>query len=280
MSPIKSEIISKVIKKRPNESYKGMYGNVLIIGGNQNMGGAAIMSGSAAVHSGAGLVTIATDKTNIAAIHAALPEAMFINYCEIKSLIEHLTDADVIVIGPGLGIDETAFNILNNVLMNIKKHQILIIDGSAITLISKHKKLLNEILDLQIIFTPHQMEWQRLSGIKIEEQTEQKNQLAQEKLDATVIVKKFHTEIYFKNKITRKLLVGGPYMSTGGMGDTLTGIIAGFLAQFKNEKFEDVIQAAVYTHSKIAEIISNDKYVVLPSDIISNIQSFMRQHES
>ena len=71
-------------------------------------------------------------------------------------------------------------------------------------------------------------------------------------------------------------MVGGPAMATGGMGDTLTGILAAFLAQFNNSR-SDTIQAAVFTHSKIADELAEEKYVVLPTDIIGHVQSFMKK---
>ena len=77
MKVITDDILKQVIHKRPPKSFKGTFGKVLIVGGNPNMGGAAIMAGSAAVHAGAGLVTIATANENLTAVHTSVPEAMF-----------------------------------------------------------------------------------------------------------------------------------------------------------------------------------------------------------
>ncbi len=71
--------------------------------------------------------------------------------------------------------------------------------------------------------------------------------------------------------------IGGPYMATGGMGDTLTGIIAAFMGQFKTLAPADVLDAAVYLHSAVASDLSQSKYVVLPTDIIEHLQTFMAQ---
>ena len=122
------------------------------------------------------------------------------------------------------------------------------------------------------------MEWQRLSAIPISEQDNiHRNQEAQQSLNATVILKKHHSEIYFPNGKIYQLMAGNPAMATGGMGDTLTGILAAFIAQF-DASFEDRIQAAVFTHSKIADELAEAEYVVLPTDIISHLQSFMQRN--
>lgn len=279
MQTITADILKKVIHQRPQNSFKGTFGKVLIVGGNPNMGGAAIMAGSAAVHAGAGLVTIATARENLTAVHSVIPEAMFVDYQDAPQFISLIKGVDVIVLGPGLGNDSIAEKVIQTVFTNIASNQTLIIDGSAITLVAQNAALKDAIpTNAHVVYTPHQMEWQRLSGIPISEQNNtHRNQEAQQSLNATVILKKHHSEIYFSNGEIRKLMVGGPAMATGGMGDTLTGILAAVIAQF-DASFEDRIQAAVFTHSKIADKLAEEKYVVLPTDIISHLQSFMKRN--
>ena len=279
MQTITADILKKVIHQRPQNSFKGTFGKVLIVGGNPNMGGAAIMAGSAAVHAGAGLVTIATARENLTAVHSVIPEAMFVDYQDAPQFISLIKGVDVIVLGPGLGNDSIAEKVIQTVFTNIASNQTLIIDGSAITLVAQNAALKDAIpTNAHVVYTPHQMEWQRLSGIPISEQNNtHRNQEAQQSLNATVILKKHHSEIYFSNGEIRKLMVGGPAMATGGMGDTLTGILAAFIAQF-DASFEDRIQAAVFTHSKIADKLAEEKYDVLPTDIISHLQSFMKRN--
>ncbi len=276
MKDLTSGILS-IIGQRPANSYKGNYGRVLTIGGAKSFGGAIIMSSSAAVHSGAGLVTCATDPVNVTALHSVVPEVMYVDFTDTEAVNGILKSADVIVLGPGLDVDATAKGIIKNVFENVKPNQYLIIDGSAITLLAHDKDLLNTLPEAHIIFTPHEMEWQRLSGIKISEQTDERNRQKQKELGATVVLKKHHTEIYAPDKETFRLPLGGPYMSTGGMGDTLTGIIAGFMAQFAKNGPKTALAAAIYTHSAIADQLSQDSYVVLPTDIISKLQQFMEE---
>ena len=76
MLRVDQTLLQQVILSRQSDSYKGDYGRLLLIGGTYPYGGAIIMAALAAVHSGAGLVTVATDRENIPALHSQLPEAM------------------------------------------------------------------------------------------------------------------------------------------------------------------------------------------------------------
>ncbi|MFL2028104.1 NAD(P)H-hydrate dehydratase [Loigolactobacillus zhaoyuanensis] len=270
MQKITEALVRQVIQPRSQESHKGSFGRVLTIGGNQNFGGAIIMSTSAAVYSGAGLVTCATAPQNFVSLHARLPEAMVVDYQDQTMLAELIPQMDVLVIGPGLGVDATALAILKFVFTQVQLHQNLIIDGSAITLVAQERLTLPTA---QIIFTPHQMEWQRLSGLALAEQTPAKNQAAQQKLAATVIVKSHRTEVYLPSAAWQNP-VGSAAMATGGMGDCLTGILAGFLAQFTTQR-EAAILAAVYAHSQISDQLAQRQYVTLPTQIIDALPQYM-----
>nr|WP_198022562.1 NAD(P)H-hydrate dehydratase [Carnobacterium pleistocenium] len=260
-----------MIPKRNKDSYKADYGRVLVIGGNEDMGGAIILTASAAVYSGAGLVTVATAKVNHTALHARLPEAMVFDMYNEDCLLKKLSTATVIVIGPGLGLSSESLAILKSVLKTVTKEQRLIIDGSAITLMAKNN-LKTPVA--QTTYTPHLGEWQKLSHLKPTEQNETLNILARTELKATVVLKQSRTEIYFLNEVWKNTH-GNPAMATGGMGDTLAGMIAGFSAQFKNNR--SAIITAVFLHSKIGDDLAKKQYVVLPSQIIEKIPNEMKE---
>ena len=166
MKSISQELISRVIKKRKSATHKGTYGRLLLIGGSKKYGGALIMAAEGALNSGAGLVTVATDQVNIAALHTRDPEIMALNWDESIELKNLIKSSDVVVCGMGLGLDDKAQQILRLLRDNITLKQTLILDASALDLIGQR----NDLLPLNskiLIFTPHQMEWERLSGIKI-----------------------------------------------------------------------------------------------------------------
>ena len=270
MKTITQSMVTETIKKRATHTHKGSFGRLLVIGGNAQFGDAIILTSSAAVYSGTGLVTTATHSTNFASLHARLPETMVIDFQNDTELKKLIKTVDGIVIGPGLGEDKLALQVVQAVFQSIQSTQHLIIDGSAIDLVAAHHLSLP---DAKIVFTPHEMEWQRLSGIPIAEQTEAKNRKAQQKLQATVVLKKYHTEIY-TNDTVYQLKLGGPEMSTGGMGDTLAGMIGGFVVQFSDHEIQAIL-SATYLHSYIADELGKTQYVTLPHQIINQIPQAM-----
>jgi ADP-dependent NAD(P)H-hydrate dehydratase len=272
MKQLDAQILAKVIQQRPAESHKGTFGRAVIIGGNQQYGGAIIMAAQASVYGGTGLTTVISDPVNRSALHARLPEAMFVSWDQTELISTVTESADVLLIGPGMGEGKKSFNLLQKVVSNQKANQWLVIDGSAINLAAKYP--LTFPFPTQVVFTPHQMEWQRLSGIEIAEQTVEKNTAFQEKLSSIVVLKSHRTQIYGQEIVENPL--GVPAMATGGTGDTLAGVIASFLAQF--ERNEQTVQAAVYLHSLIGESLATEHYVVLPTQISEALPKFMKEH--
>lgn len=274
MKKITKAILPNTIRQRPVDSYKGTYGRVVLIGGNRNFGGAIIMASEASVYSGAGLVTTITDSANQASLHARLPETMVTDFSQHTQITSLIQSANVVVVGPGLGDDANSIEQLKNVLATVTPSQIVIIDGSAISILASNNW---NLPTTNLIFTPHQMEWQRLSGIKIADQTETANQQIRNQLNATVVLKSHRTEIYTETGCFQNTL-GTPAQATGGMGDTLAGMIGGFTAQFADTT--NAVQAAVYTHSAIAEQLARNQYVVLPTQIIHEIPKFMHENQA
>ncbi|WP_125567765.1 NAD(P)H-hydrate dehydratase [Companilactobacillus insicii] len=272
MEKINKSILSEVIKSRNPESYKGNYGRILIIAGSLPFGGAAIMSTSAAVHTGAGLVTVLTTSEKFTALNTVVPEAMTLDYNDKQEMASAIIKSDVIVVGPGLGTSTNTAEIISSVIKNSDDNTTVIMDASALTVAAENKIDLTRISKL--ILTPHQGEWARLSGLDIPEQTPDNNESALKKIapNAILILKKNHSEIYDFGKILQ-IDNGNPGMATGGMGDTLTGILAGFIGQFGFSL--QTISAGLYLHSYVADKINKTDYVVLPSKLISKIPKYM-----
>lgn len=274
MKSIQRSDVAQWIPTRHKDTYKNKLGHVLCIGGSANMGGAIILSASAALNAGAGLVTVASASENRTALHARNPEAMFIDFGETKTLIEMIQKVDVIVLGPGLGLTDTAKQIFETVLDTISESQWLILDGDALTLLSRSKQ---SVLNKQTVLTPHLGEWEKLTGIKAPANEHARNLVQQKQLNAYVILKKSQTEVYFNQKIWQNT-AGNPSMATGGMGDMLTGILASFLGQFENK--EHAILSAVYVHSAVADKLAKSHYITLPSRIIEELPLFINSLKS
>ena len=277
MRKVQKEEIKRVIVKREARSYKGDFGRLLLIGGTYPYGGAIIMAAIAAVHSGAGLVTVATDQENIPALHSHLPEAMGFDLADRDLLCEQIQKANVILVGPGLKESNENQAVLQMIFEQVTRHQVLILDGGAISLFSTSQF---DLPEAQLVFTPHQKEWEKLSGLDLTSQTEEKSQRAVQNFpEGTVIVEKGpHTRIWTSGQeVGYQLEVGGPYQATGGMGDTLAGMIAGFAGQFPQVGLYERVAVATYLHSAIADDLSKKAYVVLPTAISKEIPKWMKK---
>ena len=195
---------------------------------------------------------------------------MCVDWHDKKMILSVLETADILLIGPGLGTTPESFDLLELTLAYQTKKQWLIMDGSALTLFAKEQ--LELPYPKQTVFTPHQMEWQRLTSLTIADQTKEKNSMKQRELGTTVVLKSHQTTIYGQETIYQNT-VGSAAMATGGMGDTLAGTIAGFLAQFP--KNDQTIAAAVYLHSYIGDQLAKSQYVVLPTQISQHLPQWM-----
>ena len=277
MLRVDQTLLQQVILSRHSDSYKGDYGRLLLIGGTYPYGGAIIMAALAAVHSGAGLVTVATDRENIPALHSQLPEAMAFAVTDQELLAEQIAKAGVILLGPGLNANELGVHLVELVFERVQPHQVLILDGGAISL---YTRLGLSLPPAQLVFTPHQKEWEAMSGLAIGDQGEEATRQSLSQLPpASILVQKGpQTKIWQQGQTDYyQLSVGGPYQATGGMGDTLAGMIAGFAGQFPQVGLYERVVVASHLHSAIADDLSKNAYVVLPTAISKEIPKWMRE---
>lgn len=277
MKVIDQDLLEKVIIERCSHSHKGDYGRLLLLGGTYPYGGAIIMSAIAAVKSGAGLVTVGTDTENIPALHSHLPEAMAFSLQDQQLLKEQLEKAEVVLLGPGLREDTFGEKLAKRVFDKLRNDQILIADGGALGILAKAHLTFPSS---QLILTPHQREWERLSGIVLDHQNKDttaralstfpQGTILVEKGPATRIWKAGQPEYY-------QLEVGGPYQATGGMGDTLAGMIAGFAGQFHQVSLYQRVVAVTHLHSAIAQELAQEHYLVLPTEISKALPKTMKK---
>ena len=277
MKVIDQALLEKVIIERSRTSHKGDYGRLLLLGGTYPYGGAIIMAALAAVKSGAGLVTVGTDRENIPALHSHLPETMAFSLQDQQLLKEQLEKAEVVLVGPGLGDDTFGEELVKQVFASLSQNHILIVDGGALTILARTRL---SFPSSQLILTPHQKEWEKLSGITIEKQNEAttasallsfpQGTILVEKGPATRIWQADQSDYY-------QLQVGGPYQATGGMGDTLAGMIAGFAGQFKQDNLYERVAVATHLHSAIAQELAQEYYVVLPTEITNCLPKVMNK---
>ncbi|HEV2270440.1 MAG TPA: NAD(P)H-hydrate dehydratase [Steroidobacteraceae bacterium] len=222
--------IQQALPRRARSSHKGDFGRVLIVGGGVGMPGAVRLAGEACLRVGAGLVTVAVAPENVSAISAGRPELICLQLTDAEELREPAEKADVIAIGPGLGRTPWARAALAAVLSCDKP---LVVDADALNIIAESGGRANA----DWVLTPHPGEAGRLLGVETSEI--QRDRLAAlEHLVAryrgTVVLKGAGTLVGLPGRTPALCERGNPGMATAGMGDVLTGTIAGILAQCRD----------------------------------------------
>lgn len=214
MREITSELVRAWLPEREDNSYKGTYGRVLLIGGSSQMTGAIILAARACVHAGAGLITVATHLSGFSAIHSAQPEIMCVDMHDTDALTEQINVADTILIGPGLGRSPQAKAVFQHTWETVSSHQTFIIDADGLYY---YAQLDHQVHPAQLILTPHLGEWERITGLAPDAQDLAQNKAWRDQLNAIIVLKQHRTEVYCSDHIWTNT-AGNPGMATGGYG--------------------------------------------------------------
>lgn len=217
----------RALPRRPLDSHKGKYGHVLCIGGDLGAGGSIRLTAEAALRVGAGLVSVATREAHVGALLSACPELMPQGVHVPRNLAPQLEAADVIALGPGLGREEWGAGLWRAALDANKP---TVLDADGLNLLSENARALPE----KIVLTPHPGEAARLLNSKTKDVQADRfaavRDLAKQH-NAIVALKGAGTLIAKPDGEVAVCPWGNPGMASGGMGDCLTGLIAGLLAQ-------------------------------------------------
>lgn len=256
-----------MIPVRKLTGHKGNYGRVLILAGSNGYSGAAYMTAEAAVKTGAGLVTLVTEREVQDILSIKLTEAMTKSY-EDEDIERIIKNATVIACGPGLSKKEKNKKMLERFICNSSCP--LILDADALNIISNNKELLKKIRGRAII-TPHPGEMARLINKDIsyvnDNRIDECLKYSKEN-EIITLLKGYNTVISDGNNVVINT-TGSSKMASGGMGDTLTGIITALVAQ-KIGLFESAVLGA-YLHGRIGDILGIEQYVVSACDVINAI---------
>ncbi|MCP4699262.1 MAG: NAD(P)H-hydrate dehydratase [Gammaproteobacteria bacterium] len=219
-------LVGGFLGKRARTAHKGDFGHLLVIGGDHGFTGAARMAAEAAARTGAGRISLATRKAHADLMNIARPEIMSHGVETAEELKKLLAIADVIAIGPGLGQSEWSRSLLEEVS---KQEKPVTADADALNLIAKHDIRLHNA-----VFTPHPGEAARLldsSTADIHRDRFAAARAIQSRYGCTCVLKGAGSLIAGETGTIGLCSAGNPGMACGGMGDVLTGIIAGLLAQ-------------------------------------------------
>ncbi|MFO7602192.1 MAG: NAD(P)H-hydrate dehydratase [Gammaproteobacteria bacterium] len=218
--------LKHLLRPRPRHCHKGDCGHVLIVGGERGYTGAVRMAGEAAARIGAGLVSIATRPEHAMVLNATRPELMCHGVDSEVAFQQLAERASVIAIGPGLGQGEWSKKMLAYALDSGLP---LVVDADALNLLSQASQQREDW-----VLTPHPGEAARLLGKAISEVERDRFAALDELVDSlggVVVLKGAGSLVKSRDQAVRVCSGGNPGMASGGMGDVLTGIIAGLLAQ-------------------------------------------------
>ena len=299
--------ISDVLPLRKPDGNKGTFGKALVIAGSRLYGGAAVLSSRAAARIGAGLVRTLTHISNRTAVITGNMECIVDTYdtdeeCgDFVKNTETLVDkcicwADVVCIGPGLSMEESAVKLVRSVSAkkNIKK----LYDADALNIIAQYKIELDgsnddvdyeaggnsgnasykdDMSDKNVVVTPHIGEMSRLTGLDIAVIKNNPIDTARtysREHNCVCVLKDARTIVSDGERVYINMS-GNDGMATGGSGDVLSGIITGLMAQGLTT-FE-ASALGVYIHGCAGDeaALSNGKYSMVAGDIIDNIKNVL-----
>jgi NAD(P)H-hydrate epimerase len=272
-------------------SYKNMHGHAFIFAGSRGMTGAAVLVANAAMRAGAGLVTVATASSvqqSIAArtmpevMTAALPETESgaLSHEAVARAVEMAKRADVMAIGPGLtAVDESTRRFVSEMVE--ARRAPLVIDADGLNALAPWPEDLRGSSDLPLILTPHAGEMLRLLGAPGEDALKDRAGRAAEfavKHNLILVLKGARTLICAPDGRVFVNPTGNAGLGTAGAGDTLTGIITGFLAQahaLLKDEFDALAAtlAAVYAGGLAGDLCAREMGMrtMTASDILEHL---------
>ncbi len=240
-----------------SHQHKGDYGSVMVIGGHPTMGGAVIMSGEAAISVGAGRVTIATHPNHHPAIITRKPNLMVHDIDQMdEARLEHMT---AICIGMGLGRDKWSAQVFERYLPIMAGMSIpVVMDADALWCLAYFS---NTHLPANVIATPHHAEAARLLGISADEVEADRIHAIrslQARYGGQWVLKGANTLTIDMHGVIRICTLGNAAMATAGMGDVLSGMMAGILAQAPDTPIHQIVTL----HAHCGDVLSADGIVV------------------
>lgn len=245
------DFFARKLKARRQNSHKGSYGNVAVVGGARGMAGAPILAARSALHAGAGRV-FAVFADDAPAYDSGQPELM------CRAAAGYDLDSAVLVLGPGLGTAPQSVELLTRAVGSASA---LVADADALNLLAADAALQEAMAQRAAgcIITPHPLEAARLLGCPIGAVQTDRVAAARTlaaRLRATVVLKGSGTVIAAPDGDAVINTTGNPALATAGTGDVLAGLCGSLLAQGWPQW--EAALAAVWLHGMAADALVND----------------------
>jgi NAD(P)H-hydrate epimerase len=263
---IDPELFPEAIPSRDDESQKGDYGKVLVIGGSEGKAGAPAMTARAVLQCGGGLVTVAVPAPILSTVAAFMPEVMTAglratpegaigegNAARVQGL---LADKTVVAMGPGLGTSQETVKLVGEVVREATVP--LVLDADGINAFAGNLPgLRNRTSGAPLVITPHPGEMARLVGRDIPEILRNRLEVARhysQELGVYLVLKGFRTVVACPDGTAYVNPTGNAGMATAGAGDILTGMLAGMIGQAHLGPFSERLCLAVYLHGLAGDL--------------------------
>lgn len=271
------------IRKQQKSAHKGSNGTLLALCGSYGMAGAAVLAGSAAMRTGAGLVKMAIPKSIYELVASKLTEAVFMPLQQTddgivsieefnRILYEVLEKTTALLIGCGLGNDDDLCDLVSLLVENSEKPVVL--DADGINSICMNIDVLKRA-KAPVILTPHPAEMARLIGSNTKFVQANRYSVAgnfAKEYNVILVLKGANTLIATPKGNVYVNMTGNNGMAKGGSGDVLAGMISSFLAQGMSA--EKAAVYGVYYHGFAGDLCS-EKYssrAMLPTDMVSELK--------
>ncbi len=265
--------LQSFLTARSKSSHKGRFGHVLVVGGDNGFAGAARLCAEAAARTGAGLISLATHANHAAYISMVVPEIMVHATENPSELLPLLDKAKVVARGPGLGQSTWGMSLFSKVL---ESELPLIVDADALNLLAQEP-----VYSDRWILTPHPGEAARL--LNCDTSSIQSDRIAaareiQKKFGGITVLKGSGTVIADDKDKVSICSAGNPGMACGGMGDVLTGVIAGLMAQSASLGLDigDAARLGVCLHASAGDnAVADGERGMLASDLMPWIRKLV-----
>lgn len=274
-------MIKSMLPVRSRDTHKGSYGKAFIVAGSRGMMGSGIMAATAALRSGAGLVTLGVPESLQIIAEAQVMEIITKDLCDkgkgvldpdcIPELMETAQKSSSLLVGPGLTSQESIVRIMAEIISECNTP--MVIDADGLNAIARNTSLLKNH-KAETIITPHPGEMARLMNCTIPEVQADRTGAAKDfarEFNVVTVLKGYKTVIALPDGTVHINPNGNPGMATAGSGDVLAGIIAGLLAQGFNAS--DAAICGVYIHGAAGDAGAEEigEYGLTAGDIIDKI---------
>ena len=276
-----NRFIRSLLQPRPPDAHKGNTGHVLVIAGSPGKTGAAAMTATSALRAGAGLVTLGIpaslnpilETQVIEAMTHPLPEAegSTLGKKSFDAIMDLLTDKKCLALGPGIGTSPETQKLVHHLIEKSSKP--IVIDADGLNCLVGNAKILKNT-EAPIILTPHPGEMARLIDATVGDLPQDRIGFARnfaEKYHIHLVLKGAGTVIAHPDGNVFVNSTGNSGMASGGMGDVLTGVIAGFIAQ--GYPLETATHLGVYLHGAAADKLAKKlgPYGYLATEVMDDI---------